>query len=163
MIRKADPNDIELIRSIAFEVWPKTYSDIISQSQIDYMLDLMYSHESLTRQMTEEGCVFLVAENFGPKGFSSFSKNSEQVFKLNKLYVLSTEQGKGTGKDLLNEVIRFCDLQGGESLELQVNKNNKAVQFYLKQGFEIDRELVLDIGGGFVMDDYIMKKELSVV
>jgi ribosomal protein S18 acetylase RimI-like enzyme len=161
MIRPATINDIELIRAIAHEVWPVSYSDMISPAQIAYMLDMMYSKESLIRQINDEGCSFLIAENTDePKGFASFSEVSEQHFKLHKLYVLSTEQGKGTGTMLLNEVVRRAQLKGGVSIELQVNKHNKAFHFYTAHGFVVDHELVLDIGEGYVMDDYVMVKKL---
>ncbi len=45
------------------------------------------------------------------------------------------------------------------TLWLQVNKRNTdAIGFYRSAGFEVIREAVMDIGGGFVMDDYLMAK-----
>jgi hypothetical protein len=43
---------------------------------------------------------------------------------------------------------------------LNVNKYNSAQDFYKKLGFCIDYEEVIDIGNGYVMDDYVMEKEL---
>jgi ribosomal protein S18 acetylase RimI-like enzyme len=161
MIRTATTNDIELIRAIAHEVWPVSYRDMISPEQIAYMLDMMYSKESLLRQMNDEACCFLIAQGAAEaKGFASFSEVSDHRFKLHKLYVLSTEQGKGTGTMLLNEVVRRVQLKGGVSIELQVNKHNKAFHFYSAHGFVVDHELVLDIGEGYAMDDYVMVKKL---
>lgn len=161
-IRTAHTNDIEIIRSIAFEVWPVAYSQIISQEQITYMLDRMYSPESLRRQMEEEGCEFLIiGEHGNAVGFSSSSMVEQERHKLHKLYVLSTMHGKGCGALLLAEVCKRTVGKGGKSIELQVNKNNPAYHFYLKHGFIKQRELVLDIGNGFVMDDYILVKSLA--
>lgn len=162
MIRNATTNDIGLIRALAHAIWPVSYRDMISPAQIDYMLGMMYSEESLLRQMNEEGCVFLIAETEGGEvGFASYSKVTQSGYKLHKLYVLPSEQGKGTGKKLVNEILERLKLDGGKTIELQVNKNNKAVHFYSGMGFSKARELVLDIGGGYVMDDYIMVKELD--
>jgi hypothetical protein len=46
-IQKASVEDIPLIRELCFKIWPQTYAAIISQEQIDYMLEMMYSEESL--------------------------------------------------------------------------------------------------------------------
>ena len=160
-IRIAGRNDIEIIRTIAFEVWPVAYKSIISKEQIDYMLGRMYSPESLLHQMQNEGCEFLIAEESGHAvGFSSSAEIEKTKFKLHKLYVLSTMHGKGYGALLLQEVCSRASKRGGISIELQVNKNNPAYKFYLRNGFYKDRELVLDIGNGFVMDDFILTKSL---
>lgn len=161
-LRTATVEDIESIRVIAHEVWPIAYSQIISQEQIQYMLQKMYSPESLNHQMLEEGCEFLILSADGRDvGFSSTSALNKTNFKLHKLYVLSSMQGRGCGVELLNEVCSRAIQKGGERIELQVNKNNPAYHFYLKQGFVKERELVLDIGNGFVMDDFILVKSLA--
>ena len=157
-IRIATTADFASIREVVYEVWPIAYRDMISQEQIRYMLDMMYSDESLQKQMVEEGCTFLVYEGDSSiLGFASYSAIENKFYKLHKLYVYTTSQGKGIGKALLDEVKKRVAAHGGRAIELQVNKKNIAQHFYLKQGFRIDRELVLDIGNGFVMDDYIMR------
>ncbi|MFN5296219.1 MAG: GNAT family N-acetyltransferase [Flavobacteriales bacterium] len=158
MLRPATPSDFQAIRDVVYEVWPIAYREMITQEQIAYMLTMMYSDESLLRQVTEEQCVFLVYE--GPErieGFASYSDLGNGIYKLHKLYVYTTMHGKGLGKVLLQEVKEAVVRAGGSSIELQVNKRNVAQHFYRKQGFEIERELVLDIGDGFVMDDFIMR------
>lgn len=71
-IRLATKEDIELIRSLCFRVWPQTYSSIISSEQIDYMLDKMYSPLSLAQQM-DEGAHFNLLYNLTqPVGFASY-------------------------------------------------------------------------------------------
>lgn len=160
-IRPAYETDIPLIRKLAFEIWPPTYGSIISDEQIDYMLNLMYSPEALATQMAE-GCRFLILEDEpGPVGFASFQQVAPDEFKLHKLYVLPSSHGKGTGRTLVNKVIEEVKGQGGKTLILQVNKANPAKTFYECLGFTIREEMVLDIGNGFVMDDYIMEKNLG--
>ena len=153
--------DIASIQSIVREVWPVAYKEMITQQQINYMLDMMYSDESLKAQMLVDGCEFILAkEENSVVGFAGFQKTAEGVFKLHKLYVLTSQQGKGIGKMLLDEVCVRSKNGGGISLELQVNKKNIARKFYEKNDFVVERELQLDIGNGFVMDDYIMRKML---
>ena len=160
-IKKAEIDDIALIRELTFRVWPQTYASILSQEQIDYMLEMMYSESSLKNQMTEDGCQFIIVyENGNPVGFASYSKEKAQIWKLNKIYVLQNQQGKGTGKYVINHIIEEIKKQNATSLYLQVNRYNNAKTFYEKLGFaEIDF-INLDIGNGYFMNDYVMEKKL---
>ena len=58
-IRRATADDWTTVRKVAEIAFPATYSDILSERQIDYMMEWMYSAESLVRQM-EEGHVFIL-------------------------------------------------------------------------------------------------------
>ncbi|WP_443945046.1 N-acetyltransferase family protein [Pedobacter sp. AW1-32] len=158
-IRKAKEEDLELIRLIAAETWPATYLDLIGQEQITYMLDKMYNKGELLKQLMD-GHIFLIAEEgekeFGFAGYS-VSDHEKRIFKLHKLYVLPAAHGKGAGKFLINEVFNQVKLAGASALELNVNKNNKAKDFYLKAGFIVKEAVKIDIGGGYFMDDYVME------
>ncbi|WP_412466552.1 N-acetyltransferase family protein [Pedobacter sp. KLB.chiD] len=158
-LRKAKEEDLEIIRDIAAATWPSTYLDIIGQAQIDYMLDKMYSQGELLKQLMD-GHIFLIAEEgenqFGFAGYSIID-HEERIYKLHKLYVLPSAHGKGIGKILINEVFNQVKNAGGSALQLNVNKHNKAKDFYLKGGFTIKESVKLDIGEGYFMDDYIME------
>jgi ribosomal protein S18 acetylase RimI-like enzyme len=158
-LRKAKEEDIEIIRDIAVVTWPSTYLDIIGQEQIDYMLDKMYNKGELLKQFME-GHIFLIAEEgenqFGFAGYSII-EHEERIYKLHKLYVLPSAHGKGVGKILINEVFNQVKDAGGSALQLNVNKHNKAKDFYLKGGFTIKESVKLDIGEGYIMDDYVME------
>ena len=160
-ITRAGLSDLAFIRSVSERTWPSTYGHIISQEQIDFMLDWMYSDASLEKQMNT-GCEFYIAStqnengDLDPVGFCSVSPE-EGAHKLNKLYVLPAAQGIGAGKALLNKAIEVAKAAGSTSLFLQVNKQNTAYTFYLKKGFIKELEFKFDIGNGFYMDDYVMR------
>lgn len=156
-IRFASLPDIPAIHQIAHEVWPKAYADVISAEQIAFMLEWMYSTSSLTDQM-QAGIHFLILEDIDstPLGFASFRCLEGTNWKLDKLYVRSDRQHRGLGKSLIDRVRSEINRLGGKQLELQVNRKNKAVEFYQKLGFEILRVEDFDIGHGFFMNDYIM-------
>ncbi len=161
-IRQAHLDDRALIRSISERTWPSTYGHIISQEQIDFMLDWMYSDHSLEQQFNK-GCQFYIASIFNEKGvideigFCSVSPEENHAHKLNKLYVLPKAHGTGSGKALLNKAIEVAKAGGSSSLFLQVNKLNTAYTFYLKHGFVKESDFKFDIGNGFFMDDYVMR------
>lgn len=157
VIRKATVEDIPIIRQLTFEIWPTTYNHIISQQQIDYMLEMMYSPASLQKQMQEQQCTFIIAEeNNTPVAFASYNQTTAQTWKLNKIYILPSQQGKGTGKFILNYIIEEIKKQNAKALQLQVNRNNNAKYFYEKLGFKIIETADFDIGNGYFMNDYVM-------
>jgi hypothetical protein len=46
-------------------------------------------------------------------------------------------------------------------MALRVNKRNVlAIEAYRRNGFEVAGELCEEIGGGFVMDDYVMSRDI---
>lgn len=159
-IRIATTRDINAIQNIAYNTWPVTYKKMITTEQIEFMLEMMYSQEALENQFYE-GAQFLIAEvESEVVGFASFGLVKENTYKLNKLYISPDVQKSGAGKALLKESIAKILKLGGKQLELQVNRKNKAVGFYKKMGFEIVKEVDVNIGKGFYMNDYIMAIDL---
>lgn len=161
IIRQAELDDITAINHLAHEIWWPTYTDVIPDEQIKFMLENMYSEESLTTQI-ESGITFLIAERDDkPVAFAawSLSEPEHHVYKLQKLYVLPTEQGQGTGKKLLDEVSKMAKQHKGRILELNVNRNNPAFEFYKRMGFDVYKSVDIPFGE-FVMNDYVMRKKL---
>jgi N-acetylglutamate synthase-like GNAT family acetyltransferase len=156
-IREASKNDIASIRQIATITWPVAYGTYISKAQLDYMLDMMYSGDSLEDQMNKGHQFFMAEHNSEAIGFASVSKEEDNACKLNKLYVLPTAQKTGAGKALLFKTIDYARSLAASCVYLQVNKQNNAQQFYSKHGFTIREASILEIGGGYIMDDYIME------
>lgn len=159
-----DSKDFESVRQIAFKTWPVAYSNIISEQQLNYMLEKMYSIDSLQHQQKNLLHRFILAfdENDTAIGFASFSTYEDQKnhHRLHKLYVLPELQKKGTGKLLLDAIYNEIKKNGKGSLELNVNRHNNAVAFYKKNGFQILKEEDIDIGEGFFMNDFIMFKKV---
>ncbi|MFD0940172.1 GNAT family N-acetyltransferase [Pedobacter boryungensis] len=165
VLRKAKEDDIAIISDLAAQIWPQTYSAYISAEQLNYMLDLMYNRGELLSQL-QKGHTFLIAtetEQDKDVGFAGFSiiDAENQIYKLHKLYVLPETHGKGVGKILINEVKNVAVRSGGKALQLNVNRNNNAKEFYLKAGFKIKETVDIEIGNGFLMNDYVMELEIS--
>ncbi len=159
-IRDASVEDIPIIRQLTFSVWPQTYAPILLQEQISYMLDMMYSEASLAEQMKDKARFIIAEENNTPVGFASFQETEPGIYKLHKLYVLPSQQGKGTGRLLIKHIIDTILKEEAVSLQLQVNRHNQAKNFYEKLGFKVIAQADFDIGNGYFMNDYIMEKEL---
>lgn len=163
-VRIATLADVNRIREIAEITWPVTYSSIISLDQIQFMLDWMYDKQTISSAIEAVNQDFLVLEIENEiVGFAGIEHQYEgkAITRLHKLYVLPSTQGTGGGKTLLNAVENEARIHKCTLLHLNVNKANPAVQFYFKNGFEVDHEIILDIGNGFVMDDYVMTKTIK--
>jgi len=154
--------DLPGIAALAGVIWRAVYPGIISPAQIDYMLARMYDVEELTQQ-SRAGTVFLRLLVDGRLiGFAAHSPTCDPAErKLDKLYLHPDHQRQGHGSRLLQQVMADARALGCTSLVLTVNKRNaKAVAAYAKNGFVVRDAIVADIGGGFVMDDYVMARAL---
>jgi diamine N-acetyltransferase len=158
-IRKATAEDIPLIRELCLQVWPQTYASILSQDKIDYMLDYMYSAASLEKQIGDGSQFIFVYDDDEAVGFAAYLPKGHGIYKLDKIYVLPSQQGKGTGRFVIDYIIGEIKEKGATALQLQVNRNNKARAFYEKLGFVVIDYQEFDIGSGYFMDDYVMEKK----
>jgi|UniRef100_UPI00404A938A diamine N-acetyltransferase len=161
IIRQAKEFDIQAISELAEKIWWPSYRNIISDEQISFMLNNMYSAKSLVEQM-RSGIEFLIVERENlPLAFAAYSQTDtdNQIYKLHKLYVLPTEQGRGTGKKLIEHVSSLAKAKGGNTLELNVNRGNPAHHFYSKIGFDIYQTVDINYHN-FVLNDYVMRKKL---
>ncbi|MDR3696944.1 GNAT family N-acetyltransferase [Mucilaginibacter sp.] len=162
LIRKAIPDDVETIRGIAEITWWATYGPILEKEQIEFMLDEIYSTRKLASQLTHDTQTYLLLAEAGKTvAFAAYSPRDENpdIFKLHKLYCLPETQGKGYGKILIKEVIDKTQEAGKHTLDLNVNRYNKAKDFYEKMGFVIAYEEDVPIGK-YWMNDYVMRKVL---
>ena len=165
-IEKITANDsikIEIIIAIAKETWPVTYGEILSEGQIEYMFDIMYSTNSLLEQVAKKNVQFiLVKDGNRYTGFASYEFNylKIQQTKIHKIYILPSEQGKGFGKIIIDFVAKEAKNNNNNFLTLNVNRYNRAQNFYEKIGFSIIKEEIITIGNGYVMDDYVMEKSI---
>jgi ribosomal protein S18 acetylase RimI-like enzyme len=152
------------IAELAGIIWRACYPGIISPAQIEFMLEQMYSIERLRDEIQRSGICYrrMLVDN-ELAGFASFGPTEEpHTSKLHKLYLHPKYHHQGLGTLLLQQCERELRAAGVRKLILAVNKqNSKAIHVYQQNGFTIAQSVVVDIGGGFVMDDYVMEKQLN--
>lgn len=163
-IEEAGLKNIQLIRNIATITWAKTYSEILSADQSVYMLEMMYSDESLSRQI-QNGQHFILIRNSDTEEYRGFASieyhyKGTNKTKIHKLYVLPDNQGTGYGKTLIEHISTLARKQGDKYITLNMNRFNRSHGFYVKIGFRIAGEEDIDIGNGYLMEDYIFEKEI---
>jgi len=154
--------ELTVVHQLAEKIWPEVYDYMISQAQIRYMLDAMYSLKSLRTQLKNGHEFLLLLHDDTPMGFCSFQQLDAERFRLQKLYVSKNGHGKGWGYLLLHTIEQKIKSRNGKVLELNVNRNNRSLAFYQRQGFQIVRSEDIDIGNGFFMNDFVMEKKLTL-
>ena len=157
-------DDAERISCLAGRIWRQCYSEIISQSQIDYMLEQRFERNRLESELAGDERRYWLVEKCGETvayGVLSLLLNAKKV-KIEQIYVDASVQRMGIGRALLDVLLAEAMLLGGTCVWLTVNRFNKtAIDFYLRSGFLNAGTKVTSIGNGFVMDDFVMEKELN--
>jgi len=161
-IAKATVADLKNITEIAHKTWPLTYGEILSPAQLEYMLNAFYSDVALRANMGNGHEFILAKEDDICLGFASFEHHHKNgnTTKIHKIYILPETQGKGIGKLLIDTIAQFAKENNSNSLLLNVNRFNKALTFYQKIGFKIIEEIDIELEHGYLMEDYVMEKEI---
>ena len=156
-LRLGNATDTALICALAKKIWNEHYPEIITQEQIDYMLDTWYNPTLIAQQIadqTQDYWMVTLAGADQPCGYLALSKKDDQGgYYLNKFYLEG--RGKGIGAAAFRQAIAlYPDLK---TLRLNVNRRNiKSVNFYFKMGFKIESVFDLPVGDRYIMDDFIM-------
>lgn len=149
------------IARIAGEIWYEYYVPIIGRAQVDYMVAKFQSSATMQEQ-AHGGCEYFSMQQDGALvGYMALQPQPEmgRLF-ISKLYLHKNARGRGTGRAAMEFIEKTARQRGLGLLWLTVNKENPSVQAYQRMGFRIAESVVMDIGGGFVMDDYRMEKRL---
>lgn len=155
----AGKNEAEFISDIGNKSYRETYPAILTEEQIDFMLNKNYTVAAIQALMNSGHDFYLLHEDTVVKGFVSVQEKEQSILRIEKLYLLAEVKGRGYGKILLDFVAQLAKSKELKLLELNVNRGNPAYHFYLKQGFVVTE--VVDIPYySYVLDDYVMQKDL---
>ena len=161
------PEQVAVVAALAHEIWYEYYVPLIGRSQVDYMVAKFQNAPAMQAQIEEGYEYFLVqqqdaAGKWADIGYCAVQEQPGRLMFLSKFYLHHAARGSGTGRRCMEFIEGLARRRGLSLLWLTVNKGNPTVQAYQRLGFRIAADLVMDIGGGFVMDDYRMEKALDV-
>lgn len=144
---------------LAGKIWHECFVGIISEEQIDYMVEKFQSYTAMKEQISDQGyCYNAVRDDGELCGYIGMKPEEGSRFFLSKLYLRKDKRNKGIASQMLEKVFSEAKSAGKSSVYLTVNKHNRhAIDVYIKKGFRMIKDAVTDIGDGFVMDDYIME------
>lgn len=162
-ISPVESHDYTAVREMALSIWPEVYREIISPEQIAYMIERMYAPETIASEVENSGIHYDWILNSDIRiGFLAYGPlQVGEACTLHKLYLLPAKRGLGLGSFALQHLIaRLKPLRINE-LSLRVNRHNEAaIRCYERNGFLKTAEDCLDIGGGYLMDDFLMSHPL---
>ncbi|AOE49605.1 GNAT family N-acetyltransferase [Kangiella sediminilitoris] len=151
-------SDVVLVEMLANKIWKEHYPPIIGKEQVSYMLRKYQTSLAIQQQIEEGANYHILFEQSHPVGYFSFHYEGDAVF-LSKIYVAKEVRGQGLGKKALEFILQQARDKSAKVIRLTVNKFNLAtIDAYKRLGFTTTDSIVKDIGGGFVMDDYVMEK-----
>ncbi len=159
------PQQLDAVAGLAHEIWYEYYVPLIGRAQVDYMVSKFQSSGAMAAQIARGLRILPGASGTArqPIGYCAVQPQpAESSLFLSKLYLLRDARGAGTGRVCMEFIEQLARRRGLNLLWLTVNKGNPAVKAYERLGFRIAADLVMDIGGGFVMDDYRMEKSLAL-
>lgn len=145
-------------------VWNEYYVALIGQAQVDYMVAKFQTAEAMQAQIDSGYEYFQIQQQGENVGYAAIRHDAAdaRVF-ISKLYVLAAHRKSGAGRQVLRLIEQMARDRRATHLWLTVNKGNPSVHAYERLGFSIAESLVMDIGGGYVMDDYRMEKPVAYV
>lgn len=154
-IQQAETQHISVIAALAEATWWPTYSPILSKEQIRFMLDKMFNTNALARQMTSGMRFYLIQAEEEPVGFLAVI-SQKQILRIEKLYLKPNRQKSGLGTKLIQHAQKLAKEAGCTFIELNVNRQNPALDFYKKVGFKIIQEVDIPYYQ-FFMNDYVLQ------
>ncbi len=162
LVPVTDTAQLDEVASMAREVWDEYYVPIIGRAQVDYMVAKFQTAEAMQSQIDSGYEYFQIRQGGTNVGYAAIRHDATEarVF-ISKLYLLAAHRKSGAGRKALEVIEGMARERGATHLWLTVNKGNPSVRAYERLGFHIAEALVMDIGGGYVMDDYRMEKPVA--
>ncbi|MEK3837034.1 GNAT family N-acetyltransferase [Paenibacillus sp. FSL R7-0128] len=152
------------VARLAAEIWHEHYVSIITVAQIDYMIGKFQSVPAITDQIHHQGYEYYLIHNGegSTAGYMSAREEEGKLF-LSKFYISKEYRGRSYASQALAFLEKLCQDRNLTHIWLTVNRDNESsIAVYKKKGFRTLRGQMADIGNGFVMDDFIMEKEIPV-
>ena len=150
-------DDIRTVAALAQEIWHEHFIKIIEKKQIEYMLDKLQSFEPLKTAIAD-GYNYLLFEYVNePVGYTAYKIEADRLF-LSKLYLKHEYRGRRISSATIEKYVNICKENNLRAIYLTTNKKNPSADIYRSLGFKVIEDVMIEIGDGYFMDDYIMEK-----
>jgi ribosomal protein S18 acetylase RimI-like enzyme len=161
--RAVSGEDVAEVARLAREIWSEHYPRIIGQEQVDYMIEKFQSAKAIAEQIAAGFEYYFIVLDGTSAGYLAVVEEPESSsLLLSKIYVRKQSRGIGLGEAALRLAEDICGKHNLRSIRLTVNKYNaRSIAWYEHMGFSNAGPSLRDIGGGFLMDDFVMEKPVG--
>ena len=158
-VRKAETDtQVREIADLAKVIWNEHFTPIIGKDQVDYMVEKFQSYPALKEQISEGYEYYQIFSSGEFCGYTGIHPGEDNRLFLSKLYLKKESRGHHLATGAFSFLKEICRERGYSAIWLTCNKHNdNSLGVYRHFGFEIIDTQEADIGGGFIMDDYIME------
>lgn len=162
-VRKAETDtQVREIADLAKVIWNEHFTPIIGKDQVDYMVEKFQSYPALKEQISEGYEYYQIFSSGEFCGYTGIHPGEDNRLFLSKLYLKKESRGHHLATGAFSFLKEICRERGYSAIWLTCNKHNdNSLGVYRHFGFEIVDTQEADIGGGFIMDDYIMEYKMS--
>ena len=162
-VRKAETDtQVREIADLAKVIWNEYFTPIIGKDQVDYMVEKFQSYPALKEQISEGYEYYQIFSSGEFCGYTGIHPGEDNRLFLSKLYLKKESRGHHLATGAFSFLKEICRERGYSAIWLTCNKHNdNSLGVYRHFGFEIIDTQEADIGGGFIMDDYIMEYKIS--
>lgn len=141
---------------LAREIWNQHFICILSQDQIDYMVDEFQSPKAIAAQINNEGYEYYNFVLDGERiGYFGICEKPDNTLFISKLYIKKSFRGNSYARQAFEFIKDKARNNGNTMIWLTVNIHNNAIKIYEKLGMKRIRSEITEIGHGYVMDDHI--------
>jgi ribosomal protein S18 acetylase RimI-like enzyme len=157
-----DQISIDIVTTLANEIWNQHFVPIIGQDQVDYMLDKFQSSNAIAKQLNDGYEYYIISNDRKVVGYLGLlSEDNLNRMMISKIYIKSEARRLGVGNSALKFSKKLSKERKINTIWLTVNKHNKdTIEWYLRKDFVVIEEFKKDIGSGFFMDDFIMENNI---
>jgi ribosomal protein S18 acetylase RimI-like enzyme len=169
VISRVEPQELAALRNISTETFTETFAAQNTPENLRNYLETAFSEAQLSSELSNPLCDFRFVRHAGTiAGYIKLNRASAQTeaiaFKgveIHRIYVRRAFQGKQIGQLLLDFAVEQAHLEKADFLWLGVwEKNEKAIAFYRKNGFETFDQHAFLLGDD-LQTDLLMRKQLG--
>lgn len=155
VIEKVNESEVEELQSISRQTFYETYCTMNTKENMDKYLNENLSISTLEKELKNPNSEFYIIKDLDKNiGYLKLNMGPAQTdikdasaLEIERIYVIKEYQGKKAGQQLYEKTILVAKEKMLKYIWLGVwQENSKAIQFYVKNGFEIFDQHVFKLG-----------------
>lgn len=167
-LRSASYEDAETLANLSYRTFDETFAHLNSGVNMREYLNKNCTSDVLAKELRDPASYFLIASiDDEAVGFAKLRRSeipndlrNKNPIEIQRLYVLKKAIGKKVGKFLIERCFEIGRSKQCDTIWLGVwERNERAIAFYKKFGFEIFGSQIFELGRDR-QNDLLMKKTL---